>query len=85
MQIGKYILWEIAHAFHGPSVGRHQGQGGGHVPGIVWWRGRVHKLLWTQSFLCVFVFAGCYGWQNGFLLMDESLRLLGILEAECWD
>ena len=26
-----------------------------------------------------------YGWQDGFLLMDESLRLLGILEAECWD
>ena len=26
-----------------------------------------------------------YGWQDGFLLMDESLRLLGILKAECWD
>ena len=34
--------------------------------------------------VCLLVFAVCYGWQVGCLLMDGSLRLLGFLEAECF-
>ena len=59
-------------------------RGVGMCPGLS--GGEAGSTTFELSLACVCVRVCCVLWMAGWvLLMDGSLRLLGILGAECWD